>query len=101
MVFTIDWQHLCGVQKLPSLRTRVSSPEKDDQNLPFLGMFTSHQAKLRMHVGLGSPEEIKMGVFLGYIWHERRDKGVSRGDCRCFPVKEEDYVCNVVRLYTL
>ena len=72
-----------------------------DQNLPFLGMFTSHQAKLRMHVGLGSPEEIKMGVFLGYIWHERRDKGVSRGDCRCFPVKEEDYVCNVVRLYTL
>ena len=66
-------------------------------------MFTSHQAKLRMHVGLGSPEEIKMGVFLGYIWHERRDKGVSRGDCRCFPVKEEDYVCNVVptALYAL
>ena len=70
-----------------------------DQKLPFLACSLITKQSCACMLGWGPRK--KMGVFLGYIWHERRDKGVSRGDCRCFPVKEEDYVCNVVRLYTL
>ena len=59
MVFTIDWQHLCGVFKNSPAFGHVFQVliKLYDQKLPFLGMFTYHQAKLRMHVGLGSPEE--------------------------------------------